>query len=116
MDLPLMQLGGRVRIQFDGWPALVFSGWPNASVGTFGGIVQAVDKVNSNNGQFRVLVVPDPEDDAWPELVRAGGGAYGWAMLKTVSVWYEMWRQFNGFPPDYVTALEASKEDKPKEK
>jgi hypothetical protein len=60
--------------------------------------------------------VPDPEDDAWPELVRAGGGVYGWAMLKTVSVWYEMWRQFNGFPPDYVSALEASKEDKPKEK
>jgi multidrug resistance efflux pump len=116
MDLPLMQLGGRVRIQFDGWPALVFSGWPNANVGTFGGIVQAVDKVNSTNGMFRVLVIPDPQEEAWPELVRAGGGVYGWAMLKTVRVWYELWRQFNGFPPDYVTALEASKEDKPKEK
>ncbi len=116
MDLPLMQLGGRVRIQFDGWPALVFSGWPNANVGTFGGIVQAVDKVNSTNGMFRVLVIPDPEDEAWPELVRAGGGVYGWAMLKTVRVWYELWRQFNGFPPDYVTGLEATNEVKNKEK
>jgi multidrug resistance efflux pump len=112
MDLPLMQLGGRVRVQFDGWPALVFSGWPNVSVGTFGGIVQAVDKVNSTNGLFRVLVVPDPQDDEWPELVRAGGGVYGWAMLKTVRVWYELWRQFNGFPPDFVTALEAAKDGK----
>lgn len=112
MDLPLMQLGGKVRVQFDGWPALVFSGWPNVSVGTFGGIVQAVDKVNSTNGLFRVLVVPDPQDDEWPELVRAGGGVYGWAMLKTVRVWYELWRQFNGFPPDFVTALEAAKDGK----
>ncbi len=112
MDLPLMQLGGKVRVQFDGWPALVFSGWPNVSVGTFGGIVKAVDKVNSTNGLFRVLVVPDPQEDEWPELVRAGGGVYGWAMLKTVRVWYELWRQFNGFPPDFVTALEAAKEGK----
>jgi multidrug resistance efflux pump len=107
MDLPLMQQGVQVRVQFDGWPALVFSGWPNVSVGTFGGLVQAVDKVNSANGQFRVLVVPDPSDDAWPELVRAGGGVYGWAMLKNVSIGYELWRQFNGFPPDFITNLEA---------
>lgn len=108
MDLPLMQQGVKVRVQFDGWPALVFSGWPNVSVGTFGGLVQAVDKVNSANGQFRVLVVPDPSDDAWPELVRAGGGVYGWAMLKNVTIGYELWRQFNGFPPDFITMLEAS--------
>jgi len=107
MDLPLMQIGVPVRIQFDGWPALVFSGWPDVGVGTFGGLVQAVDRVNSNNGQFRVLVVPDPNDKPWPELVRAGGGVYGWAMLKRVQVWYEMWRQFNGFPPDFISNFDG---------
>ncbi len=118
MDLPLMQKGVKVRVQFDGWPALVFSGWPNAGVGTFGGIVQVIDRVNSANGQFRVLVVPDPNDEPWPEQVRAGSGVYGWAMLKNVSIGYELWRQFNGFPPDYIHSLESglngaeSKEDK----
>ncbi|MFY8189528.1 MAG: biotin attachment protein, partial [Bacteroidia bacterium] len=61
----------------------------------------------SNNGQFRVLVVPDPNDKPWPELVRAGGGVYGWAMLKRVQVWYEMWRQFNGFPPDFISNFDG---------
>jgi adhesin transport system membrane fusion protein len=118
MDLPLMQKGVKVRVQFDGWPALVFSGWPNAGVGTFGGIVQVIDRVNSANGQFRVLVVPDPNNEPWPEQVRAGSGVYGWAMLKNVSIGYELWRQFNGFPPDYIHSLESglngaeSKEDK----
>lgn len=107
MDLPLMHKGVKVRIQFDGWPALVFSGWPNVGAGTFGGVVQAVDRMNSTNGQFRVLVVPDPSDKPWPELVRAGGGVYGWAMLKRVRVWYELWRQFNGFPADFVTNFET---------
>jgi len=108
MDLPLMEIGVPVRIQFDGWPALVFSGWPNVGVGTFGGIVQAVDRVNSSNGLFRVLVVPDPNDEGWPDLVRAGGGIYGWAMLKNVQVWYELWRQFNGFPPDFIRDLSVN--------
>ena len=30
IDLPLMHIGENVRIQFDGWPAIFFSGWPNA--------------------------------------------------------------------------------------
>jgi multidrug resistance efflux pump len=114
MDLPLLQTGVPVRVQFDGWPALVFSGWPNVGVGTFGGIVQAVDRVNSTNGQFRVLVMPDPNEEPWPELVRAGGGVYGWAMLKNVSVWYELWRQFNGFPPDFIGEFEEKSSSKKK--
>lgn len=116
LDLPLMHPGVKVRVQFDGWPALVFSGWPNVSVGTFGGVVSAVDRVNSSNGLFRVLVTPDPNDEPWPELVRAGGGVYGWAMLNRVRVWYEMWRQFNGFPPDFVQLLEQDSKDSKAEK
>jgi multidrug efflux pump subunit AcrA (membrane-fusion protein) len=119
VDLPLLYEGCKVRVQFDGWPALVFSGWPNASVGTFGGVVKVIDKVNSANGKFRVLITPDPDDVVWPELIRAGSGVYGWAMLNNVMLGYELWRQFNGFPPDMVKNIESassgmtkSKEDK----
>jgi Multidrug resistance efflux pump len=99
MDVPLVSTGRKVRIQFDGWPALQFSGWPSVSVGTFGGIVQVIDRVNNGTGKFRILVVPDPEDDPWPEQLRLGSGTKGWVMLDNVALWYEIWRQLNGFPP-----------------
>ncbi len=99
MDIPLIESGEKVRVQFDGWPALQFSGWPNVSVGTFGGIVANVDRVQSNNGMFRILVKPDPDDEEWPEQLRLGSGIKGWVMLNNVSIWYEIWRQMNGFPP-----------------
>lgn len=101
VDLPLIHNGEKVRLMFDGWPALVFSGWPTASFGTFGGVVVAVDNVISPNGKYRILVAPDPEQEPWPEQIRAGSGIYGWALLKDVPIWYELWRQLNGFPPDY---------------
>jgi multidrug resistance efflux pump len=102
LDMPLLYKGCKVRVQFDGWPALVFSGWPSGSVGTFGGLVQAIDRNADEKGNFRILVVQDPNDVPWPELIRAGGGVYGWAMLNRVPVWYELWRQFNAFPPDFM--------------
>lgn len=37
MDLALINKGQDVRLQFDGYPAIVFSGWPNSSYGTFAG-------------------------------------------------------------------------------
>ncbi|MFN4235331.1 MAG: HlyD family secretion protein [Bacteroidia bacterium] len=102
MDVPLLHKGGKVRLQFDGWPALVFSGWPGSSFGTFGGIIQVVDYVSTNGGKYRILVTPDPDDIPWPEQLRIGGGVYGWALLNDVPVWYEIWRQLNGFPPDWL--------------
>ena len=99
MDVPLISPGRKVRIEFDGWPALQFSGWPSVSVGTFGGVVQVIDFVNTANGQFRILVTPDPSDEPWPEQLRIGSGTKGWVMLDDVPVWYEIWRQLNGFPP-----------------
>lgn len=101
MDVPLLAKGRKVRLQFDGWPALVFSGWPNYTFGTFGGIVAIIDNIDTE-GHYRILVIPDPDDDPWPAQLRVGSGAYGWIMLKDVSVWYELWRQFNGFPPDFM--------------
>lgn len=101
IDLPLVDTGQDVRIQFDGWPAIVFSGWPNTSYGTFGGEVFAIDQFISDNGKFRLLVAPDPEAEPWPEALRVGGGARNMLLLKDVPIWYELWRKFNGFPPDY---------------
>ncbi len=99
MDVPLLRRGRQVRLQFDGWPALQFSGWPSVSVGTFGGEVAVIDQVASPNGKFRVIVVPDPDDEPWPAQLRLGSGVNGWAMLDDVPLWFELWRQLNGFPP-----------------
>jgi membrane fusion protein, adhesin transport system len=101
MDFPLVKTGQHVRLIFDGWPAIVFSGWPNVSYGTFGGIVFAVDNFTNDKGLYRILVIPDPEDQPWPNALRVGGGARGFALLKNVPIIYEIWRQINGFPPDF---------------
>lgn len=107
LNLPLVEKGQEVRIQFDGWPAIVFSGWPNTSFGTFGGRVYAIDNFVSENGLYRVLVAPDESDHNWPDALRVGAGAHTMALLKTVPVWYELWRQINGFPPDYYREMEG---------
>ena len=99
MDVPLLSKGRRVRLQFDGWPALQFAGWPSVSVGTFGGTVAVIDRVPGDNGDFRVLVVPDSAADPWPRQLRLGSGVLGWAMLDQVRVGFEIWRRINGFPP-----------------
>ncbi|MFC6267662.1 HlyD family secretion protein [Frigoriflavimonas asaccharolytica] len=101
LDLPLIEVGQKVRFVFDGFPALVFSGWPDGSYGTFGGTIIAYENTISPNGKFRTLVVPDKEDQKWPNQLRIGGGASGIALLKNVPIWYEIWRNINGFPPDY---------------
>jgi adhesin transport system membrane fusion protein len=101
IDLPLIKINHKVRIQFDGWPAIVFSGWPNTSYGTYGGRVFAIDNFISPNGYFRILVKPDPREYPWPDALRVGGGTYSMLLLNDVPVWYELWRQLNGFPPDY---------------
>ncbi len=118
MDLPLLQVGQHVRIQFDGWPAIVFSGWPNTSYGTYGGTVFAIDQFANENGDFRVLVAPDSKENKWPEALRVGGGAYAMLLLNDVPVWYELWRNVNGFPPDYyktkpsISKLKTTKNEK----
>lgn len=101
LDLPLMHKGEKVRIEFDGWPAIVFSGWPNVSYGTYGAEVVAVERFISSNGKFRVLLKPDPDDHPWPSQIRAGSGARTIALLEDVPIWFELWRQLNGFPPNY---------------
>ena len=100
-DMPLIKKGEDVRILFDGWPAIVFSGWPDNSYGTFGGTVFAIDNFISENGKYRILIAPDPKEAPWPDEVRIGGGANTLILLNEVRVYYEIWRLLNGFPPDY---------------
>lgn len=113
-DLPIVSKGQKVRFMFDGWPSVVFSGWPNASYGTFGGKVVAIDNFISENGKYRVFVAPDEDDETWPESLRVGSGANGMALLKDVPIWYELWRNLNGFPPDYYKSSENKKADSKK--
>lgn len=109
VDLPLIQPGNKVRFIFDGWPAIVFSGWPQLSNGTFGGVVIAIDQFAGPTNQYRVLVIEDPEEEKWPDLLRMGSGAEGIALFNDVPVWYEIWRQLNGFPADYYSQEEKDK-------
>lgn len=111
LDLPLVNPGQKVRFMFDGFPAIVFSGWPQASYGTFGGVVSAVESSVSNNGLFRILVTEDPADRPWPRELKMGTGAQGMALLKDVPIWYELWRNINGFPPDFYTPQQSGKAD-----
>lgn len=108
IDLPLLHPGEPIRIVFDGWPAIFFSGWPNLSYGTYGGKIVAVERTVSSNGKFRVLIEQDPEEEQWPDVIRAGSGAKTLALLNDVPVWYEVWRQINGFPPDYYMPQESN--------
>jgi multidrug resistance efflux pump len=101
VDLPLVMKGQKVQFQFDGFPAIVFSGWPDASYGMFSGVVSAVESNVSENGKFRVLVQEDGNKKPWPKALKMGAGARGIALLNDVPIWYELWRNINSFPPDY---------------
>jgi len=112
MDLALLNRGQDVRLQFDGYPAIVFSGWPNSSYGTFAGKISAIESNRNENGKFRVLIVPETSEKNWPSNLKIGTGAQGFALLKNVPIWYEFWRQLNGFPPDFYTVEMKEKEQK----
>lgn len=100
-DLPLVQKGNLVSLRFDGYPAIQLNGWPGASVGVFFGKVDFVDPNIADNGKYRVIITPDPTKRAWPEDIRVGLGVQSFILLDDVPVWYEIWRQLNGFPQNY---------------
>lgn len=100
-DLPLVFNGRKIRVQFEGWPAVQLTGWPSVAIGSFGGVITNVDPSVSSEGTFRVLVQPDPEDaNNWPDqrILRQGTRVTGIVLLDRVSIGYELWRQTNGFP------------------
>lgn len=112
IDLPLLSKGEKVRVWFDGWPTIVFSGWPNMSYGTFGGKIVAIENFISPNGKYRVLIAPDENDHKWPKQLSIGAGAQTLALLNNVPVWFEIWRTLNGFPPNYYTPTTATAKEK----
>lgn len=106
-DGEIVQEGSAVRLQFEGWPAVQFIGWPSVARGTFGGEVVLIDPTDDGRGRFRVMVAPKPDivDDGevieWPgtRWLRQGVQVNGWVLLNRVPLWYEIWRNLNGFPP-----------------
>ncbi len=105
--------GSPVRLTFEGWPSIQAVGWPQLAVNTFGGEVLLADPTDSGDGRFRIVV--GPVDDivdrgdgkgkvqvGWPDAaiwLRQGTRANAWVMLEEVPLWFEVWRQINGFPP-----------------
>ncbi len=107
----VLRAGTPVRLQFEGWPALQAVGWPSLARGTFGGEVVLVDPTDNGKGKFRVLVAEKPDlvrradgttqPVPWPapQWLRQGVRVNGWMLLQQVPLWFEVWRQMNGFPP-----------------
>jgi len=118
-DAPLVSVGRQVRLNFAGWPAVQFVGWPSVAVGTFAGNVKVMDAVDDGQNRFRIIIEPDAEaikagkEEPWPalDLLRPGAEVNGWVMLDRVSLGWELWRQFNAFPP---TVSRGKLSEKPK--
>lgn len=105
-DVPLVNIGDKVRLRFDGWPAIIISGWPEASTGVFTGRIIAIDRFINDKGYYRILVSPDLEEKKWPVNLRVGTGTQAFILLNDVPIWYEVWRQLNGFPADFYNSDE----------
>ncbi|MBX9568253.1 MAG: HlyD family secretion protein [Candidatus Obscuribacterales bacterium] len=118
-DAPLVSIGDPVRMSISGWPSLQFVGWPSVAVGTFAGRIAVIDAVDDGTHHYRIIVVPDKEaieakkEEPWPsgKYLRPGAQASGWVLLSYVPLWYELWRQFNGFQPT-VPGPETSRLDR----
>lgn len=110
VDLPLVSPGQDVRFIFDGFPAIIFAGgWPDQSFGTFPGKIRAIENNIDEKGMFRVIVVENPKDKKWPKQIKMGAGAQGITLLNDVPLWYELWRNINGFPADFYTVTKDEK-------
>ncbi len=105
-DIALVHKGDPVMVHFEGWPAIQFSGWPEIAVGTFKGRVTFVSPKDTPSGSYELFVVPE-KGSKWPNshYLRQGLKANGWVMLNRVTLGYELWRRYNGFPPNINHAV-----------
>lgn len=103
LDAPLLKPGRKVRLLFQGIPAIPLPSWPEMMAGTFDGLVHVIDQTSDPRGRFRFWVLPDPVAPPWPpqSQVRQGTQVMGWVLLNRVPLWYELWRRVNLFPADY---------------
>ncbi len=103
-NMPLIKEGLKVRIIFYGWPALQISGWPTISHGTYGGVIKSIERASYEKGIYYAVVLEDKDDSPWPdeEHLRIGTEASIWVRLKTVPIWYELWRLLATQPPKMV--------------
>jgi RND family efflux transporter MFP subunit len=110
-DIAMIRPNRPVRLAFEGWPAVQFSGWPSIAQGMFDGRVRSIDPSAQMTGLFRVLVEPMPGKPAWPtdDYVRLGAKVRGWIQGETVSVGYELWRQLNDFPLEFRRPADEAK-------
>ncbi len=100
-DMPLIEIGNKVRIQFEGWPIIQVSGWPSVAIGTFSGIIKVIDGYLGPNGKLRIIIIPDSTaKNSWPSarFLRAGVNVKAWVLLRRVALGYEIWRKINKFP------------------
>lgn len=99
LDVPLVEVGDKVMLQFEGWPVIQFSGWPQVAIGTFEGEVMFISPQDNQSGNYKVFIKQSGDRD-WPdpEVLRLGTNVHGWVLLKSVSLGYELWRRYNGFP------------------
>jgi hypothetical protein len=56
-------------------------------------VAEKPDRVTGQDGKDALVPWPDSR---W---LRQGVRANGWVLLQRVPLWYEVWRQLNGFPP-----------------
>ena len=107
--LALVRQGSPVRLEFESFPAVQFSGWPVLAQGLFDGRVRSVDPTAQPDGLFRVIVEPVPGEPQWPgrQFVRQGSKVLGWIQGATVSVGYEVWRQLNDFPLEFSRPVDV---------
>lgn len=107
-DAPLVRPGLKVRLMFDGFPAIPFTAFPWSAVGTYGGQVSVVDAHDDGKGRYRVLIQPDREGLPWPSAgetrakypLRPGTQVQAWIMMdRPVPLYWEVWRRLNAFPP-----------------
>ena len=115
VDMPLVHPGEQVRLIFDGFPAFVISGWQDISKGVYNGTILTVDPALHESGKFRVLVQPSAGEQ-WPSVLKQGGGVQAIMLLNDVPVGYELWRKFNGFPPDFYSPDQSKKKSEEKSK
>ncbi len=94
-DVPLLSVGDSALCALDGWPILQIPGWPRSSVGLFSAKIRYISSQADADGMFAVVLEPT---EKWPTNARPGTHVTATLLLNDVPMWFELWRQFNGFP------------------